>query len=89
MPELNFDKDPEETMRAFITIIEEESLSFLNKLFENDKVIDYIFPIIFPEKKSLLLLKQFVNAQIEENDFTNRKMKDYKKINENLEKIIK
>ncbi|HLQ84453.1 HpyAIV family type II restriction enzyme [Staphylococcus cohnii] len=89
LPELNFDKDPEETMRAFKTIIEEESISFLSKLFENDKVVDYIFPIIFPEKKSLLLLKQFINAQIEEYDFTSRKMKNYEKINENLGKIIK
>lgn len=89
LPELNFDKDPEETMRAFITVIEEESISFLSKLFENDKVVNYIFPIIFPENKSLLLLKQFIDFQIEEYDFPNRKMKVYERINENLEKIIK
>src|SRR5699024_286915 len=53
LPDVNYDKNTEETMEVFKEIIDEKGTNYLNKLFENEKIIKEIFPIIFPYKTSL------------------------------------
>ena len=59
LPNINFDADAEDTFEEIKVL----GKSVYKKLFEAEEVIKDIFPIIFPEKKTLRLLKNHFEKQ--------------------------
>ena len=59
LPNINFDADAEDTFEE----IKNLEKSVYRKLFEAEEVVKDIFPIIFPEKKTLRLLKNHFEKQ--------------------------
>jgi len=63
MPSVNLDNDPENTFVEIKTI----NVSIYRKLFNNAKICKEILPIIFPEKKTLVLLQEYFIQQEEQH----------------------
>ena len=79
LPELNFDLNPEFTFNE----IKNLSTTIYRVLFDNPEIINTIFPIIFPEGKTLKLLKSFFHKRSLTNDREGNKYKKlYLKLNE-------
>ena len=75
-PELNFDKEAKQTFEE----LKDLPPKYLRKILENQEIIKEIFPIIFPEKKILRLLKEY---------YITKKQKIYQNLAKKLEKVIK
>lgn len=75
-PELNFDKNPKETFEE----LKELEPKFLRKILDNEEIKKEIFPIIFPTKESLKLLKEYYEQQ---------ERKIYKNIANKLTEVLK
>jgi len=58
-PEVNFDKTPEHSFEE----IKNLSPSIYRKLFDNEELFKEIVLTIFPEKKTLLLLKKYFETK--------------------------
>jgi hypothetical protein len=81
LPEINFDLTYTETFEE----IKDLSPSVFRSLFDNDEIINIIFPIIFPERKTLyLLLGHF--KDISESNSKNSTL--YAKLHSKLEIIL-
>lgn len=89
LPDVNYDKNTEETMEVFKEIIDEKGTNYLNKLFENEKIIKEIFPIIFPYKTSLEQLKTNLEMHLDSEELNNRDEKNINRLIVNLQNIIK
>ncbi len=63
LPEINFDINPAETFEE----IKGLPIPVFRGLFDNEDVVKLIFPIIFPNKKSLKLLLDFFKTQAKNN----------------------
>jgi len=63
MPSVNLDIDPESTFEEIKTI----NVSIFRRLFNNTKICKEILPIIFPEKKTLVLLQEYFIQQEEQH----------------------
>jgi len=82
LPEINFDLSHKETFEE----IKDLSPSVFRNLFYNDEVINIIFPIIFPENRTLyLLLDHF--KEISKSNSKNSTI--YAKLSSKLEIILK
>lgn len=58
-PEINFDKEPEHSFEE----IKDLSPSIYRKLFDNEELYKEIVLTIFPEKKTLILLKEYFESK--------------------------
>jgi hypothetical protein len=68
LPEINFDLMAEDTFNE----IKDLPTSVYRSLFDNVEVIDVIFPIIFPEKKTLGMLSEYFLKLSRENSTTSK-----------------
>jgi hypothetical protein len=59
MTEINFDNEPQETLKEFITI----PPSVFRKIFENADIRTQILPILFPTGQVLRMLKEYFLSQ--------------------------
>ncbi|GAB4433930.1 MAG: hypothetical protein OHK0040_04780 [bacterium] len=59
LPEINFDFNAEHTFQE----IKDLNPSVFRKLFSNDELLEEIIPILFPEKKTLKLLKDYFKSK--------------------------
>jgi hypothetical protein len=74
-PEINFDLNPEVTLEEIKNI----KPLYYRKLFSNEKIISEILPVIFPQNKSLLLLRDY---------FLTKDETIYKTLAEKINKIL-
>lgn len=64
LPDLNYDKNPEDTSIELLKL----PPVYFRKCFDNIELVKEIFPILFPEKKTLKLLKnKFKNKIVNQN----------------------
>lgn len=82
MPEVNFDKDVAQTIEE----IKDIKPIVYRKLFENQEIVKMIFPIIFPEKKTLQELRGVFQNKINKGGNTQGV---YTKLLEKLNRAIK
>ncbi len=75
-PELNFDKEPKTTFEELKNL----PPKYLRKILENEEIKKEIFPIIFPTKETLKLLKK---------EYENKEQKIYKNLAKKLEEVLK
>ena len=59
LPDINFDKNAEETFNE----IKDIGTNIFRKLFDNEEIIKEIFPILFPGNKTIKLLKKHFSKQ--------------------------
>ncbi len=58
-PEINFDKNPKESFEE----IKNLPPKYFRKLLTNKRIVKEIFPILFPEKKTLNLLREYFKTK--------------------------
>lgn len=81
LPEINFDLNSNQTF----TEIKDLSIPVYRKLFDNQELIEIVFPIIFPNKTTLLLLTEYFLAQSKKAD---KNAVLYKKLHSKLLEVI-
>jgi hypothetical protein len=81
LPEINFDLNSKETFAE----IKDLPIPVYRKLFDNQELIEIVFPIIFPQKITLQLLIEYFNAQSKRAD---KKAVLYKKLHTKLSEVI-
>ncbi len=59
LPEVNFDLNPQESFDE----IKDLPLSIYRKIFDNERIVDQILPVIFPSNDTLLLLNNHIRQQ--------------------------
>ena len=78
-PEFNFDISPQESFEEIKNLSNNE----WRKILSNEKIIDEVFPVIFPEKQTLKLLYNEFKTRYEMTP----KIKAYAAISEMLKKV--
>ena len=79
-PELNFDKEAENTFSEIKCL----SVNTFQKLFTNKDIVTNIFPIIFPTGSTLILLKDHFHSRSTSNNTFRNQYSELKKILDEL-----